>query len=91
MAQDFGLELDISYLLPELPLEELKGWQREVDRAHALLVERTGPGADFLGWMDPCALAPEPLLRDIEETAESLRENSDALVVIGIGGSYLGA
>jgi glucose-6-phosphate isomerase len=91
LAQDIGLELDISYLLPELPLEELKGWQREVDRAHVLLMERNGPGADFLGWMDPRALAPEPLFRDIEETAASLRENSDALVVIGIGGSYLGA
>ncbi len=91
LAQDIGLELDISHLAPELPFEELQGWQREVERVDALLLERKGPGSDFLGWMDPRALAPGELLEDIESTAARLREDSDAMVVIGIGGSYLGA
>ena len=91
LAQEIGLELDISYLSPELPETELSGWQRDVDRANALLEERCGPGSGFLGWMDPRALAPEPLVDDIQQTAARLRAESDALVVIGIGGSYLGA
>ena len=51
----------------------------------------TGPGADFLGWRD----LPENYDREefdrILKAAEKIKEESDVLVVIGIGGSYLGA
>lgn len=59
----------------------------ELDR----LVNRTGPGAEFTGWLDlPDRIGPE-LLRRIDETATSLRNKSDVVVLCGIGGSYLGA
>lgn len=62
-----------------------------VRAAHETLNERTGAGKEFLGWLDL------PINYDIEEfnriklAAEKIRQDSDILVVIGIGGSYLGA
>lgn len=59
--------------------------------ADCLLRERTGAGNDFLGWLDlPEAYDREEYAR-IKKAAGKIRETSDALVVIGIGGSYLGA
>jgi glucose-6-phosphate isomerase len=56
-----------------------------------LLVNRTGLGADFTGWLDLPVNTPNRLLEQIEVTAALLRETSDIVVVCGIGGSYLGA
>ena len=59
--------------------------------AHRTLSEKSGPGADFTGWGE----LPERMLTGelprIEAAAARIREKGDALVVIGIGGSYLGA
>ena len=52
---------------------------------------RSGEGGDFLGWTNYASNMPSKLIKDIEETAKEIRSNFDALVVIGIGGSYLGA
>src|SRR5690606_30233652 len=59
--------------------------------AHRQLHEKTGAGADFLGWIDlPENYDKEEFAR-IKQAAERIQNDSDALVVIGIGGSYLGA
>ena len=52
---------------------------------------RSGDGNDFLGWMDFASRQSEEELQDIIDTAKMIREKYDALVVCGIGGSYLGA
>ena len=63
----------------------------QVETAHRLLETKTGPGNDFLGWMDlPVNYDKEEFAR-IKEAAAKIREDSDVLVVAGIGGSYLGA
>ena len=63
----------------------------QVETAHKLLEERTGPGNDFLGWVDlPVNYDKEEFAR-IKAAAEKICSDSDVLVVIGIGGSYLGA
>ena len=55
------------------------------------LEDGTCPGNDFLGWVNlPGSLTPE-FLADIKQTAQTLREKCDIIVVAGIGGSYLGA
>ncbi|OVE34546.1 glucose-6-phosphate isomerase [Priestia aryabhattai] len=72
--------------------------QNEVDNlsefvrvAHNMLHEKKGPGSDFLGWVNlPQEYNKEEFSR-IKKAAERIRSNSDALIVIGIGGSYLGA
>jgi glucose-6-phosphate isomerase len=71
--------------------EELDSITPEVKRAHELLSGRTGPGKEFLGWMDLPGKYDEAFISEISDAASSLSENSDVVVVIGIGGSYLGA
>ena len=63
----------------------------QVQAAHQLLVDRNGPGNDFLGWVDlPVNYDKEEFAR-IKAAAQKICEDSDVLIVIGIGGSYLGA
>lgn len=59
--------------------------------AHATLAEGTGAGADFTGWLNLPRRIKETELDRIVKAAEKIRSRSKALVVIGIGGSYLGA
>ncbi|MGO4376217.1 glucose-6-phosphate isomerase, partial [Paenibacillus sp. MCAF20] len=62
-----------------------------VGTAHRMLHEKQGPGSDYVGWVDlPHQYDKEEFAR-IKEAAKRIRSNSEALVVIGIGGSYLGA
>ncbi|MEG2394210.1 MAG: glucose-6-phosphate isomerase [Ruthenibacterium sp.] len=63
----------------------------QVKLAHELLESRQGPGNEFLGWMDlPVAYDKAEFAR-IKQAAAKIRSDSEVLVVIGIGGSYLGA
>ena len=54
------------------------------------IIARRGPGNDMLGWLD-LPNAPEGELRRIEDAAKRIQDENDCLVVIGIGGSYIGA
>ncbi|MFO8069605.1 MAG: glucose-6-phosphate isomerase [Alkalibacterium sp.] len=71
--------------------EELDYMQSQVSAAHHLLREKTGPGNEFLGWVD----LPEDYNKEefdrIKKAAQKIKSDSEVLVVIGIGGSYLGA
>ena len=62
-----------------------------VRRAHEVLTEKSGLGADFTGWVELPRKIRDTELDRICRTAELIRSRSKALVVIGIGGSYLGA
>ncbi len=63
----------------------------QVEAAHNLLESRTGPGNDFLGWVDlPVNYDKEEFAR-IKQAAAKIMADTDVLLVIGIGGSYLGA
>ncbi|HEX2950842.1 MAG TPA: glucose-6-phosphate isomerase, partial [Armatimonadota bacterium] len=85
------LSLDYSYLLPEVTPEEIASWQPQVTLAHNMLHEKSGLGNDFLGWMNPQDIMPAEQLAEIKKAAARLREQADVMVVVGIGGSYLGA
>ncbi|HEX2786880.1 MAG TPA: glucose-6-phosphate isomerase [Ignavibacteria bacterium] len=71
--------------------DELRKVQAEVFNADNSLTYGTGKGSDFHGWMDLPARISESEINDIKYCAENLRSISSAVVVIGIGGSYLGA
>ena len=86
-----GLKLDLSNVYPFVSKETIYGFETEVKKHLASLYEKTGEGSDFLGWLELPGSIPESLISDIEVTAASMRENMDTVVVIGIGGSYLGA
>ena len=71
--------------------EELENIKGQVKSAHDMLHSKTGAGSDFLGWVSlPTDYDKEEFAR-IKAAAEKIRNNSDVLIVIGIGGSYLGA
>ena len=66
-------------------------YKTQVTKANASLHNGTGKGSDFLGWLNLPTSIDEAHLADVENTAKILRENCEIVVVIGIGGSYLGA
>lgn len=71
--------------------EELENMKATVLNARETLLGRNGAGNDFLGWIDlPVDYDKEEFAR-IKKAAEKIRQDSDVLLVIGIGGSYLGA
>ncbi|MDF2609920.1 MAG: pgi [Lachnospiraceae bacterium] len=70
---------------------EIKMMEKLTESAKKELVEKTGAGNDFLGWIDlPVAYDKDEFSR-IQAAAKKIQEDSDILLVIGIGGSYLGA
>ena len=74
-----------------LSQNSLKGLEPHVKAAHEQLVNKTGLGNDFLGWVNlPFDYDKEEFAR-IKKAAEKIKNDSDILIVIGIGGSYLGA
>ncbi|MBP8945548.1 MAG: glucose-6-phosphate isomerase [Paludibacteraceae bacterium] len=71
--------------------EKIMEYQERVNECMAALHNRTGKGSDFLGWLHLPSTIEDTLLKDIEDTAKNLRERCEIVVIIGIGGSYLGA
>lgn len=86
-----NLTLDLTHAASFLPSGAVEAMADDVRRAHQTLEDGTSPGADFLGWLHlPSGITPS-FLDEIEQTAQTLRELCDVIVVAGIGGSYLGA
>ncbi|TFE03753.1 glucose-6-phosphate isomerase [Jeotgalibacillus salarius] len=86
-----SIRFDYSNALDFFGEHELTYLQGAVKEAHNALHEGTGAGSDFLGWVDlPVNYDKEEFAR-IQQSAEKIRKDSDVLLVIGIGGSYLGA
>ncbi len=86
-----AVKLNTNYLASFVAEHELEGIAPAVSAAHKMLVDRNGLGKDFLGWIDlPVDYDKEEFAR-IKAAAERIKQKADVLVVIGIGGSYLGA
>ena len=86
-----SVKLNTRYLEGFVTENEAAEIAPEVNKAVELLNSRTGLGNDFLGWIDlPVDYDKEEFAR-IKSAAEKIRNDSEVLVVIGIGGSYLGA
>ena len=86
-----SLKLNTRYLEGFVSKEEIEAIAPEVSAAVELLNSRTGAGNDFLGWLDLPVDYDKVEFERIKKAAEKIRNDSDVLVVIGIGGSYLGA
>ena len=86
-----NIQFDYSKALSFAKQYEMDYMQDYVESAHNMLHNKTGAGNDYLGWVNlPNDYDKEEFAR-IKKAAEKIRSNSDALIVIGIGGSYLGA
>ena len=83
--------LDTSKAMEFVSEEEIANMQRQAQSACELLISKKGPGNDYVGWID----LPVDYDRDefdrIKKAAEKIKSDSEVLIVIGIGGSYLGA
>lgn len=70
---------------------EIAALEPQVSTAAKLLENRSGPGNDFLGWLDLPTQYDRAEFKRIKAAAKRIRKQSEVLVVVGIGGSYLGA
>ncbi len=85
------VKLNDTYIKPFVKEDELQAIQGEITAAHKCLLEGSGEGNDFLGWIDlPNNYDKEEYAR-IKAAAAKIQKKCDVFVVIGIGGSYLGA
>ena len=86
-----ALKLNTKYLASFVGEDELTGIAPAVNGCAKVLHDKTGLGNDFLGWLAlPTDYDKEEFAR-IQAAAKKIQSNSDILIVIGIGGSYLGA
>lgn len=85
------LRFDYSKASAFLDEKEIKYFEGYVKTAHEMLHNKTGPGNDFLGWVDLPVNYDKTEFSRIKAAAEKIKSDSDVLIVIGIGGSYLGA
>ena len=86
-----SISLKTKYLQDFIAPHEMENIKAETELAAKTLNDKSGAGNDFLGWVElPTNYDKEEFAR-IKAAAERIRKNSDVLIVIGIGGSYLGA
>ena len=86
-----AIKFNSSYAKDFLRENDLKGIEAQVAAAHKTIEDRSGLGNDFLGWVNlPVDYDKEEFAR-IKAAAAKIRQDTDILIVIGIGGSYLGA
>jgi len=84
------LTLDLTHIHSFLSGNEFSQMKQEVSESINTIITKTGPGNDFLGWVDLPVSSDRNSLDEILELSKNFREKIDFLVVIGIGGSYLG-
>ncbi|MBO4499000.1 MAG: glucose-6-phosphate isomerase [Bacteroidaceae bacterium] len=85
------ITIDVSAIEGFVPTGSVKAMEPEVKAALEKLEKGTGEGNDYIGWMNLASSLTPEFLAEIKETAATLRDKCDTVVVAGIGGSYLGA
>jgi glucose-6-phosphate isomerase len=85
------IKFDSTNIRPFVKDTELDNLLPQLKLAHKMLTQMSGPGCDFLGWLELPRLYDREEFARIRQAASRIRKNSDILIVIGIGGSYLGA
>lgn len=86
-----NISLDISKAAQFLKEGAVKAYEPKAKAAQESLENATCPGNDFLGWLHLPSSISEEFLNEVQACADTLRANCEAVVVAGIGGSYLGA
>jgi glucose-6-phosphate isomerase len=86
-----SINLDIKHLENFLSKEDINAISGEVSMAQEELMNQTGEGNDFLGWVTLPSEIDKEMLESIRKDAEEISKKAQLYVVIGIGGSYLGA
>lgn len=85
------LQVDLKNALPFVKSEEFASYEQLTKKENKKITTKTGKGNDFLGWINLPEKISDEHLDELISTANNLREISEYIVIIGIGGSYLGA
>ncbi len=85
------ITLDYSEAMLAFSSEELEAMAGRVQDAHDMLIHKTGAGSDMLGWVELPLTYDREEFEQIKKAAVKIQNSCDVLLVIGIGGSYLGA
>lgn len=85
-----NISIDISKVFGSVPKNAIEELQDQVKEKNMALENKTGKGNDFLGWVNLPSSFSDNDLKEIKLSAEKLASKTDVIVVIGIGGSYLG-
>ena len=85
-----ALKIDISKVFGFVPKADIYNLSDKAIESAQALEKKTGKGNDFLGWVNLPSSISDNELKDIEKTCAKIKKQVDAVVVIGIGGSYLG-
>ncbi len=86
-----AIKINKSYLSEFVSEAEISAIRGEVEKALQTTKDKTGAGSDFLGWYDLPLRYKTEEYDEIKKAAEQIKKDCDVLIVIGIGGSYLGA
>lgn len=86
-----NITLDYSHVLEFIKHDKINNFQEKVSEHHGRIHKQNGLGSDYLGWVDLSNNYNRLEFEKIKATAEKIRKQSDIFIVIGIGGSYLGA
>jgi len=85
------IKINIDKVFGFVSKETVYGYKKAMEAYNTSLDGKTGKGNDFLGWVNLPSSIKESEINDIENVAKSLKKNCEIIVVVGIGGSYLGA
>lgn len=88
---DKVIKLDVSKTLGFISQNDINNQASLAKKCNEILHNGSGKGNDFLGWLNLPSSITDAELKDIEETAKALRAKCDVIVLVGIGGSYLGS
>lgn len=86
-----NIKIDLTNALPFISQNDFKKYDKLIGEKNELLKTHKGKGGEFLAWLNLPNQISKELILDINKTALELREKSDVIVIVGIGGSYLGA
>jgi glucose-6-phosphate isomerase len=86
-----NISVNIDNIKEFATIDEIMELQGEISNHHKSLMDKTGKGNDFLGWTSLPGEIDNELIDSINEVAAKIREKAEIFIVIGIGGSYLGA
>ncbi|MGE0076791.1 MAG: glucose-6-phosphate isomerase [Bacteroidales bacterium] len=85
------LKVNLNNIFDFVSKEEVNSFKTRIEESQSKLENKSGKGNDFLGWLSLPSSITNAQLSEIDKVAQELRNKSEIVVVIGIGGSYLGA
>lgn len=86
-----GLNTDFKHIYPFFSQEDLSSSFEKAKLMLTTLLNKSGKGSEWLGWLDLLEEPNDALLNQIEQHAAQIRNDADVFIIVGIGGSYLGA